>query len=414
MLNAERNREMVKRKIKNAVICLLLAALMVAGVIAYNNYSARPKTDVDNRTVVRDINNICYRFDTEPDFETRGMPWDSEIPEFVSEDIQYLEENTEFWNFKYFWKDWAFEIHLDVNGEPYLTPINYKFFNAENYEAHNFSIYRLGDDKLVVYGDCMGSFTRFEFGEGFYDREHLTYNHDVPFSEKKSIIISFGPEYKLCFPEDMNTVYVYKGGEIVSPKYKIENGSHVLWQGLFQTESDKLVMFYVIPTENGKAEIRVENVGDLSGMKEGDAVKIDTPDERHLSFPVFIDKEGKLWMPAPRDWNTFFSAKKGEIIENANFAMELVQLGKDNFKRAEFELQNSGVSGDSWVAHIIFDINGREISYTYVVNGYDGGITRAKKELPEEKTVFTEGEFWDFITTIRETYAQYYDYPEGT
>ena len=405
---------MVKRKIKNSLICLILGALAISGAIAYNNFSSRPKTDIDNKTVTRDINNICYKFDTEPDFEARGIAWNSELPEFVSEDIQYLKENTEFWNFKYFWNDWAFEIHLDVDGEPYLTPINYKFFNVENYEARNFSIYRLGDDKLVVYGYCMGSFTRFEFGENFYDREHITYNNSVPFSENESKIVSFGPDYKLCFSNDANMVYVYKDGEIISPKYKIGDGRHILEQGLYWTESNQLLMFYVIPTDDGKAEIRMEKVGELPEAEDWKNVEIDNSYDNYLSLPRFTDNEGKMWMVVPKDWNTFISAKNGKIIENPNFEMELVQLDKNNFKRVEFECQHSISRGDSWVAHIYFDLNGKEISYNYFVNASDSTVAEAKDELPEKKTVTTEGEFWDFITTIRETYAQYYDYPEGT
>lgn len=412
MLNAERIKKMVKRKIKNSLICLLLAALAIAGAIAYNNFSARPKTDIGNKTVTRDISNICYKFDTEPDFEERGIAWNAEIPEFVNEDLQYLKENTEFWDFKYFWKDWVFEIHFDGDGEPYLTPINYKIFNVENYEAHNFSIYRLGDDKLVVYGYCMGMFTRFEFGEGTYDREQITYNNSVPFSEKESTIVSFGPEYKLCFPEDGNTVYVYKGGKIVSPKYEIENSRHVFSQGILWTESNSLLMFYVIPTDDGKAEVRMEKIGELPEVEDWDSVKIDK--SSYLSLPRFVDKEGKMWMPVPKDWDTFISTKNGEIVENPNYSMELVTLGKDNFKRVEFKRQSSILDGDSWVAYIIFDINGREVSYVYFVNGYDKDVNVPEGELPEKKTVTSEGEFWDFITTIRETYAQYYDYPNGT
>lgn len=406
--------EKLKRKLRTLGWAFVLIMMIIGIRFAYERIDSR--RIINDRTLERNITSISHHFEQEPDLDARGIAWENELPQVVSEDIQYLREHEEVSYIEYTWNDWLFEIQIGWDDEPNFNASSRYYYNSSLYDASNFSIYTTKDGGVVVYGNDIGMFVRYEFQKDDYDREYITYNTSVPFTEKDSTIVHFGSEYAICFPEAKDKMYVYRDGEIVSEKYEMSNIRYIFGNGLVLTESNELIMLYVIPTDDGRAEIKIEPVGKVPDVETWEGITIDNSDESYLSLPIFTDEDGRMWMPAPKNWDNLFAARKAKTIDNPNYAMEMVELGKDTFKKAVFQCSTTGSvsSYTHWFVDIIFDVNGREVAYQYSVNGYDRTVECPEGELPETKTVTNAGEFWDFITTIRETYAQYYDYPDGT
>lgn len=404
--------EMLKRKLKFLAVCFAVLIVIVAIRVAYEQHDSRRVINDD--TLEREITEIVHNFPEAPNVEEKVRPWDSELPALVSKDIEYLENDPSLNWIEYKFHEWRIYIRVDGDGNPYISmdgtghPYLYDFSNFSFYSTE-----KNGKSALVLYGYDLNSFETYTFYEGDYDYDHLTYNKTIPFTEKESFAYTRG-DYTVCFPDDRDVVYVYKDGLIVSDEYVIEPSIHKMWNGLIISKTCELEMLYVVENEEGKVEIRFEPVGKLKDSYERySSIKVEGIDELYVEIPVFNEND-RMIVAAPKDWDTYIATRKGETPENPNYGMELIPLDKSTFKRVEFECHKSGGLTEHtwWVAYIVFDINGREIRYSYTVNGYDKDMP-CPSELPEKKTVTTEGEFWDFITTIRETYKLYYDYPDG-
>lgn len=400
--------EMLKRKLRTLGFAFAVVMVIVGIMFVYEQVVSRRIT---NDTVIeRNITSIVHYFPEAPSVEEKGIPWDSELPNLIFKDIEYLKKNTQFKWLKYSFYDYEFYIGIDEENEPFIQMSGYDCPYITN--GKNFSFYSHGEKGLELYVYDIG-FYGYVFTKDRYSKVYSTLNSTIPFSEKDSFAYARG-EYTVCFPRDRDVVYAYKDGNIVSDEFYIGPTKQRFYSGMILTDTDELKMLYLIPKEDGTAEFRIEPIGKLSNCQwNNDVVEIDGSWDFYVEFPLFFTG-GEMLVPIPKDWDTFLTLRKGINPENPNYEMELVPLGKNNFKKAEFECQYASFKGDSWVTHIMFDLNGREITYTYFVNGYDMRVKLPEGELPKKKVVTSGGEFWDFITTIRETYAQYYDYPEGT
>ena len=272
-----------------------------------------------------------------------------------------------------------------------------------------------GNTRLSLCGYDSGMFIMYSFEkDGKYADRVLTSKASLPFDEKESETITYGEQYLICFSKYKDLVYVYRDGEIVSPKYSFEKPKQTFDNGMIITEDNELEMLYIIPGSDGKVKIRVESIGKVPQSCEQTNIKVKSGFGDYLSLPIFIDEFGQNKIPIPQDWNTFILARNGIFLENPNYAIEFESLGRANFKRAIFRshAKDSEDFDGIWNAEIFFDLNGKETSIKYLVNGYDRNV-KLPQELPKEKAVYSIDEFWNFINQIREAYTKYYDYPKS-
>ena len=108
---------MGKKNLKLKATCIVFL-LMILGIVVNVVYSSRRVIEED--TLSRNITNIFYRFDTKLNLSSREIAWDSELPKFVKEDIEYIMENSSIQTINYNFFDWKFYIRLDEENQPYL------------------------------------------------------------------------------------------------------------------------------------------------------------------------------------------------------------------------------------------------------------------------------------------------------
>ncbi len=401
---------MGKKNLKLKATCIVFL-LMILGIVVNVVYSSRRVIEED--TLSRNITNIFYRFDTKLNLSSREIAWDSELPKFVKEDIEYIMENSSIQTINYNFFDWKFYIRLDEENQPYIGLYNEG--HPYIWNMRNFSLYMFGNTRLSLCGYDSGMFIMYSFEkDGKYADRVLTSKASLPFDEKESETITYGEQYLICFSKYKDLVYVYRDGEIVSPKYSFEKPKQTFDNGMIITEDNELEMLYIIPGSDGKVKIRVESIGKVPQSCEQTNIKVKSGFGDYLSLPIFIDEFGQNKIPIPQDWNTFILARNGIFLENPNYAIEFESLGRANFKRAIFRshAKDSEDFDGIWNAEIFFDLNGKETSIKYLVNGYDRNV-KLPQELPKEKAVYSIDEFWNFINQIREAYTKYYDYPKS-
>ena len=227
----------------------------------------------------------------------------------------------------------------------------------------NFSLYMFGNTRLSLCGYDSGMFIMYSFEkDGKYADRVLTSKASLPFDEKESETITYGEQYLICFSKYKDLVYVYRDGEIVSPKYSFEKPKQTFDNGMIITEDNELEMLYIIPGSDGKVKIRVESIGKVPQSCEQTNIKVKSGFGDYLSLPIFIDEFGQNKIPIPQDWNTFILARNGIFLENPNYAIEFESLGRANFKRAIFRshAKDSEDFDGIWNAEIFFDLNGKK------------------------------------------------------
>ena len=263
---------MGKKNLKLKATCIVFL-LMILGIVVNVVYSSRRVIEED--TLSRNITNIFYRFDTKLNLSSREIAWDSELPKFVKEDIEYIMENSSIQTINYNFFDWKFYIRLDEENQPYIGLYNEG--HPYIWNMRNFSLYMFGNTRLSLCGYDSGMFIMYSFEkDGKYADRVLTSKASLPFDEKESETITYGEQYLICFS-----------------KYSFEKPKQTFDNGMIITEDNELEMLYIIPGSDGKVKIRVESIGKVPQSCEQTNIKVKSGFGDYLSLPIFIDEFGQ-------------------------------------------------------------------------------------------------------------------------
>lgn len=389
-------------RIERNMHLLLLAMLVIIIVMTGYNIlnSSSFKVYADN-TIRRNIEFDSIWIDSEP--SDRNVVWDSELPEFVSEDIEYAEKHNI--------QDIEYEYDSNRINISYILDewrLNFNnYYDSSTALIRDFSIYKTKNNTIAIYGYSYGYFTRIEIGEESTE-EVLTYDANLPFNID-------GDDYNSATYIDgytlleVNDGFVfYKDGKEIS-SFNFTDGvifETVLYDGLIRTTDNSLYIMFVEMVENSPS-LRFEKVDDnIEEIVESETIYSDD-----LSFPIII-KDGEYYAICANNWDDFKKYNmQAEILVNSgnsDLGVSLVPL-REHFKSAEFS-NDYGV----WICNIIFDINGEKFSYQYEFNGYDNSVD-LPDNIIEEYTVDVDSidAMWDVIENIRNEYTVFYDHQRG-
>ena len=270
-------------RIEKNMYLLLLAMLVI--IIIFSIYdllnSSSFKVYADN-TIKRDITFNSLWMDYEP--SDRYVVWDSELPEFVSEDIEYAEKhniqkieyeyNSNRINISYILDEWR----LNFND----------YYDSYTALIRDFSIYRTKNNTIAVYGYSYGCFTRIEIGEETSE-EILTYDSNLPFNIARDDYNSatYIDGYTLLEFDD--GFDFYKDGKKIT-SFDFTDGvilETIPYDGLIRT-TDSLYIMFVEMVENTPS-LRFEKIADSVDVEK--MMEFETIYSDDLSFPIIIKDE---------------------------------------------------------------------------------------------------------------------------
>lgn len=429
----ERKRSLKVRIIVGIVVLVLLA---VIATIVFSFFMAPNALRVENGVFYRNLDFCTWLLEDEDNPAplqkdgipvSRLTPWDSELPFLIEYDIEYSKKHE--CNIQYTFN--GNKIYIRFNdGEAELS-INHG--RSDFMEITNFSMYFSGED-LVIYGfrsqlkdsfsttTIKGSDEKGSHSGFFYS---LTYNLNIPFNVDYNISIfadDIGDYTVYVHQDEPEKITFWKDGEelntsIFPKKVKYNEPRY----GFLMTEDKKIYVSYLKDSQKtdfdyayvGKIDDIITERDYLSNgfyMDSFDALY--APEEYDIVIPILIIGND-YYTICPEDWDTYiaYSTASRKIlnsnVNNPNYKVKFAKL-LDCFDSAEFYF-----NGNNWISYINFNINGKKLVYTYVVDGYDRNISISKIENDIEKcqkTVYSIDEFWDLLETIRDIYKPYYDY----
>ncbi len=403
----EQNRNLTDQRIKRKMYCLLFTMLIIFVIALIYDTVNKPNFKVHDNVIKRNLSWVNF---LEMDYEpiNRDAAWDSELPNFMYEDIQYAEEN-DIEKIEYVFK--SSKINLLRFSEDWDLYFNDDF--SEHF--YNFSLYR-NKTSISVYGYYHGSFCKTEIGYGVGGKDILTYYPDLPFNLELDETFNKTKVGDYTLLNSYNSFYLYKDGNIItSTEFEEGNIKKIqLFRGIFTTTNNELYII-LLGELDGKPQIIFQL---LSSEIEVEDFLLSSPlpvlynQDKTNELPIIKKKDG-YYVICPEDWNTFEKynvqtfSKFHEIEEN-KIKISLVSL-LETFEKAEISY-----SAQTWTALLIFNLNGEKYLYEYYFGGYDESIN-----LPDsiaEKfslTVESFGDLWKVIENVRESYYEFYDH-QGT
>ena len=385
---------------KNMYLLLLVMLVIIIVMTGYNILNSSSFKVYADNTIRRNIEFDSIWIDSEP--SDRNVVWDSELPDFVSEDLEYAEKhniqdieyeyNSNRINISYILDEWR----LNFNN----------YYDSSTALIRDFSIYRTKNNTIAIYGYSYGCFTRIEIGEENTE-EVLTYDANLPFNIDRDDYNSatYIDDYTLL--EVDNGFVFYKDGKEIS-SFDFTDGvifETVLYDGLIRSDNSLYIMFAGM-MENSPS-LKFEKVDDnIEKIVESETIY-----SEDLDLPIII-KDGEYYAICANNWKDFKKYNlQTEILadsENSDLGVSLVPL-KEHFQSAEFS-NEYGV----WICNIIFDINGEQFKYQYEFNGYDNSVD-LPDNIIEEYTVDVDSidAMWDVIENIRDEYTVFYDHQRG-
>lgn len=358
--------------------------------------------------------------DLEEEPKNRDFAWDSELPNFIEKDIEYLFDNKNYEFIRYVFGNSEFYIKWGFQ-EPVLAFSADDFSYLESTDYNNFSIYKSENGIVIYVEDAEKRFIRYEIKKtGESSSEVKTENVAIAFSENAKIVYEIKPSYYLCIGEDNRTVFVYHEKEVIGEKINLDSDTSIksynLNYPMLYTESEELYIPYIL-NENDETLFKLEKVADLS-YSENNSLEYVTIQEDDLSVwgvPVIKrDKDAIILMPKdPKNFSKYLrSSGAYTVYEEKNFEWKQVSM-KDAFLKAEIDtVDDYGYDESDWNATIYLNIGNFIGTYEYDINGYDRYVDIPDTEtgLSAGYTVLSEEEFWKIVEKIRSTYAKYYDY----
>ena len=402
-----------KEKIKKACFgAFIIVAVIINFYLLSYSVAELNQREEKSYYIEREIEKkVFYDLEEEPN---RDFAWDSELPEFIEDDIRYLKKNKNFQYAKYIFGNSEFYIQLD-NDFPILC------LSKDEYGYSNFSIYK-SKNSIIIYGeDINDRFIRCEIKKnGSYFTEIKTVNIAIAFSEKVKDYEEIKPGYYLCIGQDARTVFAYHEKEVIGEKITLDStvnllDAYKLGYPMIYTR-DKLYIPYLLVNEKNKISFRLEKVDNIS-LEEYDSLKyirIREDDLDYWSLPA-VERDNDIIIFMPKNLANFNDYIKSEgvytVYDESNFEWMQVSI-REAFLKAEFDMLNDfGYKVAVWNATIYLNIGNFIGTFEYEVNGYDKDI-----EIPDTETglssytALSEDEFWEIVEKIRSTYAKYYDY----
>lgn len=406
------------KKITFFIIILVFSAIVILD---------QPCFKVKDNTIERNISWLRWSLmDSSP--TERNQVWDSELPAFIKNDIQYAEKN-------------GYNIEYNFNGQTiYLYQYKDKWFISLYHllndfrpidDLTNFSIYKNKDEKNKRFIDIYGyeNSKNYNFEERFClahvsskysDIDILSYDHNIPFGMQNSYSKSHG-DFSIIGDYEGNFSFYKDCVLISSQKFNMGKIKEINWQyGLITTETNTLYIMFI------------ENIEDVPILK---FYYVDTIDElpqnsnsfyscenlyskeENIQLPIIL-KDSKYYVIVPEDLDTFkyasiyYRNKHIKKPENLNYKFSIVEV-KNCFKYATFNYKSDAYSG-VWKVDLVFSLNGYDFHKEYKFNGYESSIVLNEDSIKKfEKTVYSLDSIWENIEKIRLEYFDYYDHGWG-
>ena len=412
--NEKRNKRMKKEeRLKNRLKLLALMCALLVGALLfiqfYKAFESRRKTAVDvdgKQYAYRKLEWLVGKFENEP--TNRDLSWDSEYPEFFQKDIEYLQKHEEISYVEYRYKTYKFSIDITDEELSSLT--------IGNDYLTNYSLYRSGDS-IIVYGECSSMFLRYELNQKYsaaYEPEVITKNVNVPISEKASKVLYWRYNCYLCISENQKEVFVCKDKKVVGEKYVSDVGGLRFVDYQYIADADNnLFMPIIYEDESENLVLDVQKMGNADFGKN---------DEKLGTFVL----SGLYDLPAVKDGlNTKFfvpqNIKSYKRYLDSRFPYDTdTNLGWtekslwENFSKIEFTYEYIDASlyvdeeQKGWRVTFYYSLDDdTQATYDYMLDGIDSFVILNQDE-PKKYTAYTEEEYWDIVSIIRNIYAGYY------
>ncbi len=410
--NEKRNKRMKKKeRLKKWLIFLIVMfALLVGALLFIKSFKSRRKTAVDidgKQYAYRQIECLVGKFENEP--TNRDLAWDSEYPEFVQKDIEYLQKHEEISYVEYRYKTYKFSIDVTDDELSSLT--------IGNDYLTNYSLYRSGDS-IIVYGECSSMFLKYELNQKYsaaYEPEVITKNVNVPISEKASKVLYWRYNCYLCISENQKEVFVCKDRKVVGEKYVSDVGglrfvdyqyiadadNNLFMPIIYEDESENLVLDVqkMGNADLGKNDEKLGNLVisglyDLPAVKDGLNTKFFVP-QNIKSYKRYLDSR----FPYDTDTNLGWTEKSlWENFSKIEFTYEYIDASL-------YDEEQKG-----WKVTFYYSLDDdTQATYDYILDGIDSFVILNQDE-PKKYTAYTEEEYWDTVSTIRNIYEGYYTY----
>lgn len=376
-----------------------------------------PALHVSENSITRNLNWLILPMPEAP--IGRTVAWDSELPKFVKNDMEYAEE--------YGYEEIQYEfkgtiIKLIYSEEEWIMHFETYDNDSSIDVLTNFSIYQTKDHKIIVYGYgwLKNWFQKITLSKNNCERDTLTYDVNLPLDMEieKSIESINIDGYSIV--RQGETFYFYKEGQLITyqefPYGEIERED--LYRGVLKTDTNNLYAVY-IGTEKDLPRLHFVYAGKVDSICSMSYPQrpLRGLEEKTIEIPI-LSKDGKYYTMVPRDWETYmtFSLEKANYNREAklepfdsekDYKVDLVEIS-ENFKEVKFDYYTG--SRRTWNATLIFTFGGKEFYIDYRFDGYDENTI-----LPEEvykrftsKTVTSFDEMWETIDNIRKAYFDYY------
>ena len=150
--------EKEKRKRRKKAILIIFGILIAVIAIQVINNAVKDyesRLQVEGEILRRDITNLIAEIPEEP--ENRERAWDSELPEFIEDDIKYMySEDIE--RILYYYGSFVFELYRGKENKTSIKVLEPCFSK----ELENFSLYN-NDGKITLYGENDSSFVKLKW-----------------------------------------------------------------------------------------------------------------------------------------------------------------------------------------------------------------------------------------------------------
>lgn len=407
--------ENLKRRFKGTIVGIIVVfGILFLGI----KICELPALHVSENSITRNLNWLILPMPEAP--VGRTVAWDSELPKFVEDDMEYSEEHG-YEKIQYEFKGTLINLRY-IEEEWRLDFETYDTYSSSD-ELTNFSIYQTKDHKIVVYGYgwLKDWFQKITLSKNNCERDTLTYDANLPLDmEIEESIASMNIDgYSIVCQEE--TFYFYREGQLVTyqefPYGKIEKKD--LYRGVLETDNKNLYAIYIgIEKELPKLHFvyagKVDSICNMSYQQE----PLRGTEDKTLAIPI-LSKDGRYYTLVPRKWDTYkaFSLQKANYNRRAklepfdsekDYKVDLVEIS-ENFKEAKFKYYTE--SRRTWNITLIFTFREENFYENYSFDGYD-----VNTALPEtvykrftSKKVTSLDEMWETIDSIRKAYFDYYE-----
>ena len=352
---------------------------------------------VNDDTLQRNITISTLWVAREP--KSRDVAWDSELPNFIKNDIKLAEKNK--YDIEYTYRDTI--INIIVDGKTNILSIK-SIYNKkiELEKLVNYSFYK-NNNELIIYGFNKEnkSFEKIIIGNKKCEKEIQTFDSNIPFFLVDESQTSLRIEnYSLINKEEY--FIIYKDGREISKENfpKGENAEIFFEEGFVRTSNNNLYTVY-IQLKNQKPDLTFVHIGNV------DNTNINYKELRSNNgkyvLPVCL-KNGQYCAAVPNDWEVYKNlnvnySKLQKQIENPVYGMEWIKL-KEAFDSIEIVLNDN-----MYNVKFIYNFNGEKMYINYIFDKYINiDYTSKEFEIMCKKTGYTKEQLKTYIESLKSAY----------